>query len=163
MKFRSEDLPTVAAVDTGVLIRFLGDRDDAHSEQCKDFCEAMLQQRNPLLVPAPCLAEVARGRGARVPLIRGIEVIPFDAPCAHTLGVHLAQASLIQPPTSDGLPGAYWKFDTLLLACAIRWESRVLVSLDERLRRLAIRVGFDAREPKEFSKEGPQLPLPNVP
>lgn len=163
MKFRAEDLPTVAAVDTGVLIRFLGDRDDANTEQCKDFCEAILQHRHELLVPAPCLAEVARGRGARVPLVRGIQVIPFDAPSAHSLGLHLPQATLNQAREDDGLPGAYWKFDALVLACAIRWEGRVLVSLDERLRRLAARVPFDAREPREFSKEVPQLPLPHVP
>jgi hypothetical protein len=73
-------LPQRALVDTGVVIRALGERpDDLRSPTCEAFWNAMLENGREILIAAPSLAEVMRQEGKdSFPRRKGVEVVAFD-------------------------------------------------------------------------------------
>lgn len=146
----AQALPLVAAIDTNVFLRFLLEVEDTKSEMCIRFCNAMLSASNTLVVAAPTLAEIGRTSGKPVPHTPGIEAIAFDQAAADVLAQRIPFSKLIELRDETGLPLHYWKYDSLILACAVRAKADCLVTTDTGLRKLATKIQFAARAPDEF-------------
>lgn len=151
-------LPHRPMIDTGVLIRWLGDRKDAWSADCSDFVEACIKSRRTVFVAAPTLAEVIRHKGARPPRTTGIVIVPFDERTAELLGTKFPIDVIKATGSSSGLPHSYLKYDALIAACALRANADALVALDGDHTKLASHAGIKVAAPATF--RSPQLPLP---
>lgn len=125
-------LPQNAAIDTGVFMRgVLGHRpNEDRSVVCVEFCNAMIAAGKTLLVGAPTIAEIARHEGKKVPYTEGIVVVPFDDVAANKLGTEIPMAKLHQAKAEGGRSVTYLKFDAMILACALRSRTKILVTLD---------------------------------
>lgn len=155
-------LPTRALIDTGVLIRALGEHPkDPRSADCKEFVEAMVANGNDVLVAAPSLAEMIRGMTVpQVPSTGAIITVPFDDQAAIVLGTTFPASVLKQTAATSGVPLAYLKYDALIGACAVRHKAIFLITLDG---------GFSAQVPKSLKIAKPgdfrtkQMTLVSVP
>lgn len=130
-----KSLPRRALLDTGVLIRALGEHPtDPRSADCRDFLDAMVAAGNDVLVGAPSLAEMIRAMAVpKVPSTNNIVVVPFDDQAAIVLGTTFPMVALKQLALKTGATLTYLKYDALIAACAIRHRADFLVSLDGRL------------------------------
>jgi len=128
-------LPRRALLDTGVLIRALGEHPtDPRSADCHEFLDAMVAAENDILVAAPSLAEMIRAMTVpKVPATDSIVVVPFDDQAAIVLGTTFPIAALKQLASTTGAPLTYLKYDALIAACAIRHRAEFLISLDGRM------------------------------
>ncbi|MEZ4295058.1 MAG: type II toxin-antitoxin system VapC family toxin [Polyangiaceae bacterium] len=154
-------LPLRALIDTGVLLRFLGDQPhDPRAPACKAFCQAMLAAGRELLIAAPTIAEVARHSGQPVPRMQGVVVVPFDDRAAELLALRIPMAKLHEAKTSTGLSLPYLKYDALIVACALRARADAIVTLDGDCSKLATGIGIRVALPSEF--ESKQRILPGV-
>ena len=154
-------LPARALLDTGVLIRALGDRPkDANAAAAKAFFEAMVEQRREMLVGAPSVAEMLRGPvKTRVPRISGIAVVAFDNRAAELLAERMPHRVLIRVRDALNVPLDYMRYDALLVASAIRWGADAIISLDKGVLRLAEAVSARAQKPDEFIAKQGVLPF----
>lgn len=157
--FDEPTLPLNALIDTGVFFRFLGDKpDEEKSAYCRAFCKAMLNAGRELFVAAPTLAEVSRYRGVRVPRTRGITVVPFDEKAAEILGLQMTQAKLHEARDASGLSLTYFKYDAMIVACALRVSTRIVVALDSDHGKIvgALPGGFSVQVvgPEHFAQRG---------
>lgn len=145
-------LPESAAIDTGVFIRgLLGAYPEGpESPSCEDFCNAMIDARRTLFVAAPTITEVVRHAGVRVPRRRGVVVVPFDDVAAEILGLKMPSAKLSEAKTSLGVSISYLKYDAMILACAIRSRTAVMVAIDGDHTKLAVDTGFEVRHPEWY-------------
>ncbi|MDC0722549.1 hypothetical protein [Nannocystis bainbridge] len=143
-------------VDTGVFMRFLGERpEEPVSRECVKFCQAMCSTGRELFVAAPTIAELMRQRGQPIPHVKGITVVAFDERAATILGLRMPMAKLHAVKTSTGLSHTYLKYDAMIAACALRCNASTMVAIDgdhvALLRDLAVAV----RHPKDFlDKQG---------
>lgn len=143
-------LPANALVDTGVFIRFLGERNDARTEACKGFCEAMLNEGRNLYVAAPTLAEVMRHKGKPIPHQKGIVVVAFDQVAAELLALQMPMAKLQEAKTLVGTSLTYLKYDAMIVACALRAKTAAIVSLDGDFPKLAPTT-IPLKRPEDFA------------
>jgi predicted nucleic acid-binding protein len=122
-------------IDTGVLIRALGERPgDPDSRDCVDFVEAMLAGGRELLVAAPSVAELMRGQAVPTPpSTPGLVIVAFDDLAAIELGTRFPVSSLKSLAATSGLPLTYLKYDAMIAACAIRHKAAFLITVDKRL------------------------------
>jgi predicted nucleic acid-binding protein len=159
-------LPDNALIDTGVFIRYLGDRQDQDSADCRAFCDAMIGERRALWVAAPTIAEVCRHRGKSIPRCSGITVVPFDDRAAEMLGLNIPMAKLHETKTTTGLSLTYLKYDAMIVACALRVRTLTIVSLDADHAVLAGNLGIAVRRPASYLKAqlalGLSTPAPSV-
>lgn len=153
-------LPARCMLDTGVWIRALGQRNDERSGACRAFFEAMIGQKNTMLMAAPSLAEILRGDGATVlPSTRYVQIVPFDRLAATLLGQEFPQHVLVSAAMANGAKINYMKYDALILACAKRWDSRILVAYDDGYVKLARHLNSIAvQRPDEFEDRQGALP-----
>lgn len=143
-------LPYRALLDTGVVIRALRERDDMEAKLCQDLWDLMASSQREILIAAPSLAEITRGGGKGPPRVRGIEVVSFDLVCAEVLGARLPQSLLKTAATAADEPVSYYKYDALIIACAIRHRADMIISLDARLIRLASEADMSAKRPSDL-------------
>lgn len=156
-------------MDANVLMRALEPHHtDRFAEACRDFWSAMLEdERRQIIIPAPSLAEHLRGKISRLPSAEQVYVGAFDRRAAEILAEYLPKEimSLEQHQLYKdlGVPGAFVKYDAMIVACAKRWEVDCLVSIDTRVKGvLAKRLGLACKVPTEFYDMSPQqLPLPS--
>jgi predicted nucleic acid-binding protein len=163
-----ERLPPTALVDTGVFMRFLGDRPhEPKSHTAREFCRAMLRAQRELFVAAPTIAEILRhqpgGVVVPVPKLPGVTVVAFDGAAAEHLGARMPHAQLTELRDASGQPLAYFKYDALIVACGIRWHADVVVSYDDQLRSIAKRAGFPAEEPDHYLRRSRLQAVPAPP
>jgi predicted nucleic acid-binding protein len=152
------ELPRTALVDTGVFMRFLGERpEDPHSPACVEFCRAMFDHGNELFVAAPTIAEIMRHRGSPIPRVKGVTVVPFDERAAHILGLEMPMVRLHQVQQSSGHSLSYLKYDAMISACALRCRTRTLIALDSDHVVMARHLGLSVLAPSHFT--GAQIPL----
>jgi predicted nucleic acid-binding protein len=158
-----EGLPSSMMLDTGVLLRALGHRPtDAKSAVCRDLLTEAVARGRRILVAAPSLAEITRGRpetGATphpVPRSRNLVVVAFDQRAAEVAGAKLPIDVLREFANQDGVPLTYLKYDALIVASAVRWGAACLVTVDAKMK---ARYGhlIDVRTPESF--EHRQVPL----
>jgi len=152
-----------ALLDTGVCIRgLLRERaDEPKSVPCRLFCDAMIDGGRRILIAAPTLAELLRKPVNPIPRNKQIEIIPFDTKAAEQLGAHMPFARLIEARTRSGLPIDYWKYDSMIVACAIRGKATVIVTLDSELHELAASANIRAARPDEFMAAQKPLKFPD--
>lgn len=144
-------------IDTGILIRALGDRpQDPEAKACRDFWDAMLQHGRTILIAAPSIAEVVRfGVGAAadnpVPNVPGVEVVAFDQSAAMRLG-HDFPINVIKKSSSEtGRSLTHLKYDALIAACALRHNAQCLVTLDKgEMNTMCKHIELETREPSRF-------------
>jgi hypothetical protein len=140
----------------------LGDRPhEPESPLCKAFCDEMINMNRRIYVAAPTLAEVIRYQGQRVPRYQSIVVVPFDDRAAEILGLHLPMARLHQSKLASGSSVSYLKYDSMIMACAIRSGAAVLVTMYSDHHPLAHLTSIRVEHPKAFRKA--QLTLDEVP
>jgi predicted nucleic acid-binding protein len=153
-------LPRRALLDTGVLIRALGEHPtDSRSADCREFVEAMVAANNDVLVAAPSLAEIIRAMAApEVPATNNIEVVPFDDQAAIVLGTRFPISALKALAHSSGVTLTYLKYDALIAACAIRHRADFLVCIDNRLTAQVPR-SLNVAAPGDFRAKQLQLPV----
>ncbi len=151
-------LPASALIDTGVFLRFLGDRpQDADSPMCVEFCRMMCEQNREIFVAAPTLAEVMRHQGRPIPRVKGVTVVPFDDRAAHILGLEMPMAKLHTVSQTSGLSLTYLKYDAMITACALRCKTSTLITLDAGHSVMASHLGLAVRHPRQYAS--PQIPL----
>lgn len=153
-------LPARALIDTGVLIRALRQKDDAFTEDCFEFVEAMIQENNRVLIAAPTLAEVLRGDpSTKLPATEHVQVVPFDRKSAEVLGndMHIQVQKVKAAET--GLPVTYVKYDAMIMACAAAFGAKAVISLDKDHRKLARYVNILCRTPADFRARQGELQL----
>ena len=131
-------LPDVALVDTGVLIRALGQRsDDPRAPVCVAFWEEMLRKGNTILIAAPTVTEVTRSLDyppLPVPSVPNVIVVAFDREAAVMLAKKFPEQVIRN--LAGKIPIDYIRYDALIAACAIRYKA-TLVTLDGSLTKLS--------------------------
>lgn len=156
-----ELLPELPLIDTNVLIRGLGERpNDQHAPDCREFLKVMREQRRDILVAAPSIAEVLRfKRGKKPPVMEGLLIVPFDDEAARVLGENFPEELLHEWRRKDPNPLHYYKYDALIVACAVRWKATCVVALDKGVRDLATEQNLRAEMPGAFHAKQGQLAL----
>lgn len=151
-------LPATAMVDTGVFMRFLGERpEEAVSQACVQFCRAMVDAGNELFVAAPTIAEIMRRHGRPIPRVKGVTVVAFDERAATLLGLGMPMAKLHELKTLSGLSLSYLKYDAMIAACALRCAARVMVAIDGDHVALLRDLGISVRRPEDFVRKQVEL------
>ena len=152
----SKLLPSRALLDTGVILR-AHDLGDPHATDplSKLVWEGMLGNSASILIAAPSLAEILRYRaGTPFPVVSGVEVVDFDDEAARIIGEKMPMDVLIEV-MKHGDRKSYLKFDTLILACAVRHKAECVVALDKEHHRLAPHAGIPVRTPPDFESKAP--------
>jgi predicted nucleic acid-binding protein len=158
MKVDPALLPTNALIDTGVFMRFLGDRpDEAVSKECVAFGDAMVNNGRTLYVAAPTIAEVTRYQGKAIPRRKGIVVIPFDDRAAELLGLNMPMAKIHQAAQASGTSKTYMKYDALIAACALRAKAAMIVAIDSDHITMAKALNIPVSPPGAFEDRQPSL------
>lgn len=144
-------LPKTALIDTGVLLRFLGDRlDEPKTAACRAFCQAMLDRHHELFIAAPTITEITRWKGSTLPRARGITVVAFDDRAAELLGVRGPESAITRVVQETGAPRNYIRYDFLIAACAARAHADVVVSLDKDLPKICSHLGIACKRPEDY-------------
>ena len=158
-------LPRRALLETGVLIRGLGDRKrDQHAVACRLFFDAMLNERREILVAAPSVAEMLRGKTKTpIPRVAGLTVVGFDRRAAHLLAEQLPEHVLVKQRSDTGSPLQYLKYDALIVACALRHAADAIVALDAGVMRLARVAGLENHEPEWYRAAQQELNFESEP
>lgn len=147
-------LPPRAMVDTGVLIRALGQRaSDPRASLCKEFWDQMLRLGREILISAPTVTEVSRSSKfppLPIPSVRNVTVVGFDRRAAMILAEKFPDQVL--RAQAGSLPIDYIRYDALILACAIRYEA-TLVTLDGPLTSIAASGGVKCEKVDAFQTQ----------
>lgn len=144
-------LPANALIDTGVFMRFLGDRPgEQDSKSSVAFCNAMVDSGRTLYIGAPTIAEVTRYQGKRIPRQKGIVVVPFDDRAAELLGLNMPMAKIHQTAQVSGQSKTYLKYDSLIAACALRVKAAMIVAIDGDHVDMAKAIGIPVSHPGAF-------------
>lgn len=153
-------LPEKCLLDTGVLIRALGQRSDSDASACQAFFDAMVASNGKrMLVAAPTVAEMLRGHPQPLPRTRSLLVVPFDLRAAELLGTEMPIEVLKTQRIDTNLPLSYLKYDAMIVACAKRWDAECIVALDTDHVVLAKHVGLSVRHPRQFAHRQMRLML----
>lgn len=153
MKIAVSLLPKTALVDTGVFLRFLGERpDEPKSIACKAFCKAMLDNDCELFIAAPTIAEITRWKGSKLPRAKGITVVAFDERAAELLGTHGPVNTITEIMKETGETRNCVKYDFMIAACAARAHADVLVSLDKDLPKICDHMKIPCKKPEEYEE-----------
>jgi len=147
-------LPSRVLIDTGVLIRALGQRPkDPRSKPCRSFFEAMIHVKGQMLISAVSIAEMIRkdpSSSSAIPRTKSIMVVAFDARAGQILGERFPMATLVEARGPGGTLLDYFHYDALIVACAIRHGAHSIVSLDGGMAKLGAKVGIKVEEPDAF-------------
>jgi predicted nucleic acid-binding protein len=123
-------------LDTNVLIFAHGPATGRVEEgPSRELWAALIAHKRDILIAAPTLAETLRG-GTKVQMVRGVEVISFDRRAGELLGLGLPFPAIKQVQVTAGLPLTHLKFDSLIMACAVRGQADVLVTYDRGIAKL---------------------------
>lgn len=126
-------LPSKCLIDTGVLIRALGEIKDDRAPMCVSFVKQMLRHNRTMLIAAPSIAEVIRkNSSAKVPSTERMRVVAFDQDAAELLGRDMPQQVLYEMAKESGISHGYIRYDAMIVACAARWSANCIVHLDRR-------------------------------
>jgi predicted nucleic acid-binding protein len=145
-------LPARARLDTGVVLRALGEfPDDPDSVTCQRLFEVMIEAERELLIAAPTLAEVMRKDGKKsIPKTPGVEVVPFDFKAAEILGSRMPIATLKEVRAHSTSSLTHLKYDALIVACAVRHGAECIIAIDTDIAKLAMLFGLTAFHPSEL-------------
>jgi len=156
-------LPRFCLVDTSIWIHALGRARDAKSLACRNFYEAMIRHERQMRMAAPTLAELVRGDlGFKVPSTPSVRVVPFDRRAAQLLGQEFPASELKRLAAESGVGVAYFKYDAMIAACALRWGESVLIADDIDHVRLARTVTrLKVKKPTDFEQDQCDIKFPH--
>lgn len=154
-----ESLPARCLIDTGVLIRALGQFQDDDAAVCRDFFDEMIACGQRMLIAAPSIAEMLRGRPQPLPRTKSLIPVAFDVRAAELLGLEIPVAVLRSESSMSGHSRTYLKYDAMIVACAKRWAAECIVALDNDHRILAKHVDMPVRHPREFLRKQVDIPF----
>lgn len=155
-------LPARALLDSSVVVSAFGSKPE--DQDAIEFFSAMVSQKRDVLIATVSLAELLRKRPTSpLPKVRHVRAVAFDEGCAEICAKHFPPIVLREEAAkAAGLPAAYWKFDALIVATAIRYGAECIVTRDDGQKKLAARAGLMALGPDYF--QGAQLALtPSAP
>lgn len=147
-------IPDAIALDTGVMIRALGQRTDHQGKLCEELLRIAVAHGRRVLLPAPALAEIVRrdaGSPMRAP---GIVVGAFDEMAALAIGKYCPVARLNEFKREPEKSKGALKFDVMIVATAWRHRVNAIVTLGPDVKRIAAKFDLESVEPKDF--ESPQ-------
>lgn len=151
LRFDPKLIPGQIALDTGIVLRAMGHEDDK-TNLCAEFVRELVNCRVEIQVAAPVIAEVIRGDVKRTPQsMPGIVVTAFDDIAAIKCGQLFPVATLNSKVGNK--PPAVLKYDAMIIACAVRWGAKHLVSFDAELRKKATSAGVAGKEPSDYLAE----------
>lgn len=137
-------------LDTGILLRGLGQRCDADAEDCQMLLDLLVRGGVTMYVGAPTVAEMSRGAGALGPL--PFEIINFDRSAAEVCGRTFPAALLKDAAPQVGLREHYIKYDALIVACALTARVDAVVTLDRGMHFLCGEADLYCYLPSEFCR-----------
>jgi len=152
-------LPARCLIDTGVLIRALGQFEDEHAATCQDFFDAMIECKKQILLATPVIAEVLRGQPAPIPRTPSIIPVAFDSRAPEILGIEIPVDVLRSESQKTGHSRTYLKYDAMIVACAKRWAAECIVALDGDHGVLAQHVQIPVRHPRDFLRRQVVIPF----
>lgn len=157
MTIDATKLPMRVLLDTSVLVAAL--RHEPGDEDAAEFFRTMVNQKREVLVSTLSVAELLRrAPTSPLPRVKHVRTVAFDDRCGEVCGKHFAPIVLKgEAAKAAMLPAAYWKFDALIVASAIRYGAECIVTADEGQKRLAARAGLRALGVSSF--QGAQLTL----
>jgi predicted nucleic acid-binding protein len=149
-------LPFRALLDSGVLMRALGDRpEDPDAPICKEFWDKMLFRNNDIYIAAPTVTEVTRSSkypALTIPSVELVTVVAFDRLAADILAKKYPQP--VTKNLCNGLPIDYIRYDAMIAACADRYRA-TLITLEVTLTRVAKEAGIACARPHDFESVDP--------
>jgi predicted nucleic acid-binding protein len=138
-------------LDTGVVIRALGQKTDQDAALCRELWTTAREHRKVILIGVHTIAEMLRGRmPASLPRVSGVAVVPFDGPAAVVLGRQFSFRFIGGHANQHDVPRPYVKYDAMIVACAIRHRADMIVSLDGGVLTLARSAKLSGRRPVEL-------------
>ena|GEM_PF-1680228 len=151
-------LPAQVLLDTGVLIRALGQRtQEPKALACIELWDALIAKSRDIYIAAPSIAEMLRfGLPLNVPLVRQVRVVAFDRVAAEECAKYFKYSDFQNASANSGLPVTYYKYDALISACALRAKVKAIVSLDDKLATRVANAGIplDIYRPDFFQVQG---------
>jgi len=151
MQIDIEKLPNTALIDTGVFIRFLGERpDDPRSPVSKAICREMINNGKELFIASPTITEVTRHKGQRIPRQRGITVVAFDYLAAEKLGIDGPESLITELVSATRTNRNYIKYDYIIAACAARARANALIAWDDDYRKICASLKITYIHPVEL-------------
>jgi predicted nucleic acid-binding protein len=148
-----DKLPARALIDTGVLIRALGQKsDDPRAKVCVAFWDEMIATKRQILIPAPTITEATRNTAypaLAVPSVANVIVVAFDHRAAVICADKFPEQVIRNEHKASGLFLEYLRYDALILACAIRYDA-ILVTLEGPMSGLAAAAGLTCKQPEDF-------------
>lgn len=152
---KATKLPSSALLDSGVLIRALGERsEEPQSANCLRLLRDMEEANRRIYVAAPTIAEIERnqtqGPPPSLPISRNIVVVPFDREAARLLALHFPWEVIKGESDEQVRSRRCIKYDAMIVACALRIKAASLVSLDAGMRKLCAQAKLKAGAPSAY-------------
>lgn len=111
----------------------------------------MIDERKRVLIAAPSLAEILRNPSNKpLPRVLYVEVVAFDGDAAKALGDKMPFAQMQSLAAGSGLTKNYFKYDALIVACAIRHRAEVLITTDANQTSLATLAKLKTASPSQY-------------
>ena len=150
-----ELLPKAMLFDSNVLILALGDRPShPRASACRAVFDEMLAAGNRIYVATASIAEILRGEtGTSLPRTRNIIPVAFDTITADLVGKHFPKRVLKQARVDSELSQDFFKYDALIVACALRQKVPLVTIENVAMPRLASEVGVTAYKPEDFEQQ----------
>lgn len=131
---------TRVCLDSSVLIPALGERpNDTWSETCVRCLDLLLENGCSVFYSAHSLAEFLRHDVSEPPKMARLRPEPFDAKAARLMSKFNVN-DLKEVRDDHGGPMNYYKYDTLIVATAMRHNAHIFVGRDGGQARLAKRA-----------------------
>jgi len=144
-------LPARVMLDSSVLTitRLESEHDEA--PLCQTIYRELLKAGKTILLPTPAISEyISHPPHVPPPRQRGVEVVAFDDLAAAILGRSFPP-HVFQKSREPGSTRATVKYDSMIVACALRGRAGALISRDRGQRNLAAAVGLDAYDPRDIA------------
>lgn len=142
---------TKVCLDSSVLIPALGERPtDTWSDTCIKCLDLLLENGCYVIYSAHSLAEFLRHNVSQPPKMARLRPEVFDAEAARQMARKIEVNDLKEVRDEHGGPMAYYKYDTLIVATAMRHNARIFVGRDDKQGRLAKKAGLTFMTPGEI-------------
>lgn len=147
-----------ALVDSNIWLSAIKDANPKKLAESGAFLKGMQANKKIMYLAAPALAELNIGASPGVPAFSSVVVVDFDLMAANLFGKLIPSHAVLK---KGPLPfnRHFIKYDSMILACAIRHKASCLVTYDENLQKLAGICAFPWFEPSAFMEAQQSLGL----
>ena len=163
MTINLHGIPERVMLDSSVLTRTRGDATGEHADLCRELWYELIKQQHRILIPAIALAEyMEKPPHDRPKRHRNVEVVHFDDEAAAIIATRFPPSVFLRQNAVPGATKAIIKFDTMILASAVRHRAELLFCMDHRLSNLATAAQMPVKNPADLGRPT-QLPLVPLP